>query len=110
MGGKDCSKPIWETLTGCAHELCTRAVPEELDVSLAWHWPPVCYLSLGLSFHTCKMAAGAAVKLKAHKEPGRHLGQWLCTGRVYKGPLCLEASVSVASVRPPLTSGCAGWR
>lgn len=36
-GGKDCSKPIWETLTGRAHELCTRAVPEELDLSLAWH-------------------------------------------------------------------------
>lgn len=36
-GGKDCSKLIWETLTGCAQGLYVRAVPGELDLSLAWH-------------------------------------------------------------------------
>lgn len=80
-------KRLLQADLGNADRMCARTVSGELDLrlawpGLAWHWPPVCYLTLGLSFHTCKMSTGAAAKLKAHKEPWhRHLGQWLFTGR-----------------------------
>lgn len=92
-------KRLLQADLGNADRMCARTVPEELDLRLAWHWPPVCYLTLGLSFHTCKMSTGGDAKLKAHKEPWhRHLGQWLFIGRVHKGAT-LPQSQLLSSLR-----------
>lgn len=96
MGGKDCSKLIWEMVTGCAHELCTRAVPEELDLNLAWHRPLFVTSPWASAFTLARCLLGL-LKLRESTQGAwyRHLGQWLLT----KGPRHLKASFSAAPVR-----------